>query len=185
MPKILSRALTEPRCRAIKPVPGKTLKLVDGDGLQLLVRPTGRKVWELRLQHAGRERTATLGTYPDLTLAAARSAAAAERVEARLTPRDAFVPSLSFEDAFEDWMKVKEVGLKNGYAQDIRERLTFNALPDLRTKPLRAISRQDVIAVLKKIADRGAHVQARRVRALLAEMFEWAAINELMGDNPA
>ena len=48
---------------------------VDGDGLCLLVSPTGAKKWVLRFQVNGRRRDMGLGAYPDVTLAVARDKA--------------------------------------------------------------------------------------------------------------
>ena len=89
-----------------------------------------------------------------------------------------------FEAALEDWLDVATAGRKPGYAADMRERLAFNTAA-LVGRPLHTITRKDVIAVIEAIAARGSHEQARRVRALLARFFEWAAIGELITDNPA
>lgn len=186
MPKINVRALTPKGIDAARPIPGKTLRLTDGGGLRLLVAPNGRKTWEFRSQAGGREVTRQLGVYPDMTLAAARVASEAARVAARSAPSEpGATASMTFEDAFEDWFAVKAVGLKPGYTEDIRERLTFNAMPALGRRPLADIRRKDIVALLERIAARGAHVQARRVRGLLSELFEWAMVKELIADNPA
>lgn len=51
----------------------------DGDGLRLVVKPTGRKSWLLRFQLAGRRREMGLGSYPDVSLKNARLEASAKR----------------------------------------------------------------------------------------------------------
>ncbi|MBV7515618.1 integrase arm-type DNA-binding domain-containing protein, partial [Pseudomonas sp. PDM25] len=51
----------------------------DGDGLRLVVKPTGRKSWLLRFQLAGRRREMGLGSYPDVSLKNARIEASAKR----------------------------------------------------------------------------------------------------------
>lgn len=40
----------------------------DGDGLRLVVKPTGRKSWLLRFQLAGRRREMGLGSFPEVSL---------------------------------------------------------------------------------------------------------------------
>src|SRR5262245_16019438 len=62
--------------RGAKPA-DKPYAIADGHGLHLVVRPNGRKVWFLTYRIAdGRQRKITLGEYPAVTLAAARSLAA-------------------------------------------------------------------------------------------------------------
>lgn len=51
----------------------------DGDGLRLVVKPTGRKSWLLRFQLAGRRREMGLGSYPEVSLKNARLEASAKR----------------------------------------------------------------------------------------------------------
>ena len=51
----------------------------DGDGLRLVVKPTGRKSWLLRFQLAGRRREMGLGPYPEVSLKKARLEASAKR----------------------------------------------------------------------------------------------------------
>ena len=51
----------------------------DGDGLRLVVKPTGRKSWLLRFQLAGRRREMGLGSFPEVSLKKARQEASAKR----------------------------------------------------------------------------------------------------------
>ena len=51
----------------------------DGDGLRLVVKPTGRKSWLLRFQLAGRRREMGLGSFPEVGLKKARQDASAKR----------------------------------------------------------------------------------------------------------
>ena len=51
----------------------------DGEGLRLVVKPTGRKSWVLRFQLAGRRREMGLGSYPEISLKTARLEASSKR----------------------------------------------------------------------------------------------------------
>jgi integrase len=51
----------------------------DGEGLRLVVKPSGRKSWLLRFQLAGRRREMGLGSYPEISLKSARLEASAKR----------------------------------------------------------------------------------------------------------
>ena len=47
-------------------------KLSDGNGLTLVVYPNGSKYWVYRYRYLGKEKTLSLGIYPEVTLAEAR-----------------------------------------------------------------------------------------------------------------
>jgi len=51
----------------------------DGDGLRLIVKPSGRKSWLLRFQLEGRRREMGLGAYPEVSLKNSRIAANTQR----------------------------------------------------------------------------------------------------------
>lgn len=65
--------LTDMAIRKAKPA-DKPIRLVDGDGLYLLLRPDGARWWRLdyRRPMTGKRNTLSLGTYPIIGLAEAR-----------------------------------------------------------------------------------------------------------------
>ncbi|MBK8740153.1 MAG: DUF4102 domain-containing protein [Betaproteobacteria bacterium] len=54
-------------------------KLSDGKGLYLAIMPAGAKLWRMKYRHGGKEKTYSIGAYPDVPLAEARI----RRTEAR------------------------------------------------------------------------------------------------------
>ena len=54
---------------------GKAYRKADGDGLYLFVTSMGGKSWQYRYRHGGRQQTLTIGKYPAVTLADARTRA--------------------------------------------------------------------------------------------------------------
>jgi hypothetical protein len=69
-----SLMLTDAQLRRIKANPNKKTpdKYSDTNGLQLHVFPTGRKTWIYAYRYQNKQRSLTLGSYPDLSLADAR-----------------------------------------------------------------------------------------------------------------
>ena len=63
--------LTDTAIRNAKPT-GKPFKLFDDRGLFLLVTPSGGKWWRIKYRFDGKEKTLSMGIYPDVTLAKAR-----------------------------------------------------------------------------------------------------------------
>ncbi|HLD23838.1 MAG TPA: integrase arm-type DNA-binding domain-containing protein [Sulfuricurvum sp.] len=64
--------LTDTEIKTAKPKE-KEYTLPDGNGLQLNIKPDGRKVWEIRYTIEGKAKKTTGGTYPAVTLAKARA----------------------------------------------------------------------------------------------------------------
>ncbi len=71
-------SLSDAQARNAKPRT-KSYKISDGDGLFLLVTPSGSKYWRLKYFFADKEKTLALGVYPDVTLADARERRAQAR----------------------------------------------------------------------------------------------------------
>lgn len=75
--------LTAVSVRNAKPDPVKVRRLLDGDGLMLVVKPNGAKSWLLRIAAGGRRRDFGLGSVAHVGLAEARDAAAELRRQVR------------------------------------------------------------------------------------------------------
>src|ERR1700722_133508 len=71
-------SLSDAKVRNAKPST-KPYKMSDGEGLFLLVMPTGGKYWRLKYFFAGKEKLLALGVYPEVALADARERRAQAR----------------------------------------------------------------------------------------------------------
>jgi hypothetical protein len=75
--------LTDKAIKAAKPAE-RQYKLSDEKGLFMLVTPAGGRLWRFKYRVNGIEKSLALGSYPEVTLADARSArdAARQRIAA-------------------------------------------------------------------------------------------------------
>jgi hypothetical protein len=71
-------ALTDTFVRTAKSAKPAGQKHADGNGMYLLVTPSG-KYWRLDYRHLGKRKTLALGVYPTITLAKARTRCADAR----------------------------------------------------------------------------------------------------------
>src|SRR4051812_6348703 len=122
-------------------------KVTDGNSLYVLVSPSGGRAWRWKYLFAGKEKELSLGVYPEVTLAQARSArdAARKKVLAGIDPaeerRDAKLALLAtrentFEPVARAWHKVWAVGRHVRYTGDVMGRLERNGFPVLGNKPV-------------------------------------------------
>lgn len=181
--------LTDTACR--KAIPGeKDRKLTDDRGLYLLVRKSGSKLWRLKYRFAGKEKTLSIGAYPEVTLSAARIA----RDKAQAQLRDGIDPSAekqarkiqALADAFDNferiaraWHEAKAKTLNERYAAAILGRLELHVFPVIGKQPIRGITPPVVLDMVRRIEKRGSHDVAHRVRNHVSEVFVWAIASGL------
>lgn len=174
----------------------KAYTLGDGQGLSLLIEPNGSKSWRFRYRYAGKPKMISLGVYPTITLANARS----RRDEARKLVAEGKNPSevrkeqklalqTEPENAFEkiarEWHQLKSVKWSAGYASDIMEALKNDIFPYVGARPVGEIKPLELLNVLRKIEKRGALEKMRKVRQRCAEVFRYAIATGRAEFNPA
>ncbi len=151
----------------------------DGNGLYLLVKPTGAKSWVLRTVVRGRRCDIGLGGYPLVSLAEARAAAFDNRKLARAggdplaLKRRPDIPT--FEDAAQTVIDIHKPTWRDGgkSAGQWSASLRQHAFPRLGAKRVDTISTADVMAVLLPIWTAKAET-ARRVRQRISAIMRWA-----------
>ena len=171
-------------------------KLSDGDGLYLLVRPGGSKLWRYDYRISGRRKTMALGQFPEIGLADARERLRAARehvangrdplAEAERLRRQAEIAAAnSFEVVAEGWYaKCQAEELAPITLHKIRWLLDI-AYETLRTKAVTEITPPDCIVVLRKLEGTGRRESARRMRSVLGRVFRYAIHTGRAKDNPA
>ena len=162
----------------------------DGNGLYLLVKPSGAKSWVLRTVIRGRRCDIGLGGYPLVSLAEARTAAFDNRKLARAggdplaLKRRPDIPV--FEDAARTVIEIHKPTWRDGgkSAGQWEASLRQHVFPRLGVKRVDTITTADVMAVLLPIWTRKAET-ARRIRQRISTIMKWAIAQGYRADNPA
>lgn len=186
--------LTDSIIRAAKPRE-KPFKLADGGGLFLLVKAAG-KYWRMAYRFAGKERTLAIGTYPQITLKAAR----ARREEAReqlvngIDPclqkqRDKRARVAASESSFRvvacEWIEKQRPRWGAEHPQRVLRSLELAIFPDLGLMPIREITAEDLLLVLRKVESKGATDTAARVLQRAGAVFRYGIASGRCASNPA
>ena len=137
----------------------KDYKLADAEGLYVLVRPNGSKLWRLKYRFSGKEKLLSLGAYPGVSLADARL----RRAEAKVAlgqgrdpgARDTPVRGTTFEDAARAWHANRLSSLEPSHAERLMTRLERDAFPALGAKQLKEITSGDVLAMVPSSTSSG------------------------------
>jgi integrase len=166
----------------------------DGDGLQLVVSPTGARKWVLRFMQEGKAREMGLGSFPEVSLADARERALAERKLARggvdpiaerrkISEEAAVIPT--FGALADEHISAHESSWRNAKHRDQwRMTLAVYAEP-LRSKLVNEITTEDVLAVLKPLWQAKPET-ASRLRGRIENVLNAAKAKGFRsGENPA
>jgi hypothetical protein len=173
----------------------KPRRISDGDGLTLWVSTTGVKSWQFRYTHGGKPQTATLGKYPDVSLAEARKRADAARdaasegrhvtVEKRVAKaKRAADREQTFEAVAKAWVAARrrQDRWTDGYVREVENSLAKH-LEALNALPLTTITAAIAAPLLTKL-ERAAPDMERKVRQRLRAILDYAVMQGLIVGNP-
>lgn len=162
----------------------KRRKLPDGGGLFLQVNPNGTKYWRYKYRFAGKEKLLALGVYPDVSLKAARTYhrdaqdllksgidPSAHRKAIKLTKNTAAANSFKLV-ALEWFSKQKPIWSESHWTK-VERMMTKDLFPYLGTRSLKEITPPELLAVLRKIEDRGALESAKRTKQIAGQIFRY------------
>lgn len=187
--------LTDKAVRAASADGQKRRKLADGGGLTLVVKPNS-KVWWFRYRFAGKEKTYSLGSYPEVPLKKAREG----RDEARELLADNKDPVLyrrtettktreatetTFQAVSENWLTLQKGQLADSTIGVTKRRLTNWIFPHLGSLPVASIEPPLVLQVLRKIEAKGKHETAHRMRQRISQIYRYAISEGLAERDPS
>lgn len=175
--------MTEAKLRALKPR-GKLYRIADARSLCVEVNPTGARYWRFRYRFAGKAKMVSLGVYPEVSLAEARS----RRDDARRALQSGTDPSVkrkqekliahlaavtAFEPVAREWLAGR------GKLADVTRAKTLwvlsaHAFPWIGSRPVGEITPPELLAVLRRLESRGKLETAQRLKQVCGQIFRYA-----------
>jgi len=174
--------LTDVACRQAKPRE-KDYKLPDRDGLYLLVKTSGTRLWRYDYRHAGKRKTLALGVYPEVSLTDAREELKAARklvkagacpMEARRRAKLVGDEAGTFGAVFQEWYAKMAPTWSATHAKAIKGRFETDLLPHLGHVAMAEIDAPLLLAVLQKVEKRNALYTVKRCRENAGTLFRYA-----------
>ncbi|ACY85577.1 putative integrase [Edwardsiella piscicida] len=176
----------------------KDLTLHDGDGLFLIVKTSGKKLWRFRYQRpATKQRTMMgLGAFPALSLADARGLRADylallaneidPQIQAEVAEEQQQIALDSiFSTVAANWFQLKSKSVTPEYAKDIWRSLEKDVFPAIGELPVQQIKARILVEALEPIKARGALETVRRLVQRINEIMIYAVNTGLIDTNPA
>ena len=169
----------------------KPYRLSDGKGLFLLVNPNGSKWWRFHYRFDGKQKTLSMGVFPEIGLANAR-----EKVEeARKLLANGVNPSTerkektnlsknNFKAVALNWIDLKSVKWTESHTKEVTRTLELNIFPYIGNEPIHTISTQKIISVLKQVESRGSLEMLKKLRQRCNGIFVYAKVLGIIESNP-
>jgi hypothetical protein len=173
-----------------------TKKLADGGGLYLTLTPAGTPVWRVKYRLGGKERVYAVGTYPAVTLEAARTSRdtikallreGRDPVQARKLDQATATAASShtFEDVASDWLEKQRKDWSGIHYDKSSRALKRDVFPAIGRLPVKEITPAMVASVIEAIVKRGARDTAAKLLQHVRGVFRLAQARGLRDDNPA
>ncbi len=177
--------LTDAQCRnATCPPDKKRARLTDTGGLYLEVSPAGSKRWFQKIYRDGKETRLALGSYPEVSLTAARRARDAAKlqkaqgidpIQARKVEKLKAVNPAgdTFKVVALEWFEKQEPHWSEAHAVRAKRQLERDLFPWLGERRLADIEPVELLAALRKVEERGAIETADRGLMLARQVWRY------------
>jgi integrase len=186
-------------------IKSKQYGISDGDGLTLIVKATGTKLWWLRYRFGGKAKTLSVGEYPLVSLKEAREKAffakktllegrdpSAEKIAAKqeiikIQEEEKASLATTFENVAREWFGKfsKSNNWAENHSSKILGRLEKDIFPWLGDKQIGEIEPKELLAVIRRIENRGALETAHRALSECSRVFRYAVASGLAKRDPA
>lgn len=169
----------------------KDYKLADGDGLHLLVKTNGSKLWRLKYRIAGKEKLLSFGQYPEVGLKTAREwtlearkliAAGLDPMQVKKEAQSAAIASAAapaealetVEAISREWFGKFNSQWVDSHASKIIRRLERDLFPHFKGVGINTVKPIELLAVLRRVEARGALETAHRLLQNCGQIWRYA-----------
>lgn len=175
MEEALQMPMSDLKIRKLEPRE-KPYMVRDDRGLYLEILPNGAKYWRIRLWEHGKEIKRSLGVYPEVTLAQARTKRdeIRGRVSAGESAFTAREDGATFRAVTNEWLEKKVLPIRTpGHVRSIRYRVHRWLLPSIGHRPMAAITARDLLDIARRIEANGTYETAHRVMQICGQVFRY------------
>ena len=186
--------ITDTKVRNAKPRDAQ-YKLSDDRGLCLLVAPNGGKWWRFNYRFDGKQKTLSMGVYPEVGLADARARREAARrlIAAGTDPSDHRKPTKAshgqitentFEGVAREWFEKFKPRWAPSHSSKVIRRLEVDLFPWIGHRPIAEINAPEVLKCIHRVEGRGAKDTAHRAIQNAGQVFRYAVATGRIASDP-
>jgi integrase len=193
MPKIAA-PISDVALKAFKPMDKFYTVAVGGDGvggLQIMVFPSGTKVFKLTYHFGGKEKLYTIGKYGEFSLAEARDKAReAKRLIAQGEDPSALkkqnkvrtkADTITFQAIAGAWLALRQAEWSAVHMEDTRQLLNLHVFPAIGEKAARDVGKTEVRAILDSLQAQKKAPTLKKIRGAISQILRYAIDREIPG----
>ncbi|MEN9503972.1 MAG: hypothetical protein RI964_3257 [Pseudomonadota bacterium] len=176
----MKRKLTNTAANNAKP----TRSMSDGGGLYLLVKETG-KFWRYNYRMDGKQKTLSIGSFPEITLKEARTrheearallARGVDPSQHKQTTKGARLAESAntFQAVAMEWIVKFTADQVQEHIDRQKRRLERHVFPYIGGRIIGELEPPDILAVLRRIEAAGTLETAHRVKTIIGQIFRYA-----------
>jgi integrase len=169
----------------------KLYKIGDGHGLFLDITPKGVKLWRIQYRHGGKQKTAALGKYPEITLKDARERLArfkvklSEGIDPNAKLKTLADDVLTFRMMGQRWFYKNESTWVKTYAKIVQRRLDDDIYSQIGHMPISEITPVHVLGAVRRVEARGAISTGRRLNQMISAIFMFSVAEGVATHDPS
>ena len=174
----------------------RNYKLSDGNGLFVVVTPLGTKYWRLKYFINEKEKSLSIGAFPDISVAQARAGREKALADLKLgidpsvqkqikKQVNAISVDSSFEFVAREWFAIRMTNKSKTHQKRCLAILENYLFPSLGRFPTHDIKPVFLLGALRKIETKGVIETANRARQIAGQVFSYAVITGRAENNPA
>ena len=164
-------------------------KLSDGNGLFLIIRETGTKMWQFDFKFLDKRYSMSFGIYPDVSLKDARDIRekALQNIKKGINPIESKKSNFQIDNTFKHIAEKWLLNMKDGWSESnfkkIKSNFENNAFPFIGSKDIKQITRRDILKLIEQMEKRNATEYANRLLNNIQRMYKYAITNEYIEHN--
>ena len=175
----------------LKPRPNKQYEEYEGQGFGIKVSPKGTKAWIYRYKINDTTEKVSLGHYPSMSLAEAKTKFLELKESKRkgINPKQLLAPEqevdkTTVQDLVNRWYS-NYIAKHRKQPLQIRQLIDADIIPLLGEKDIKELEAIDITKELDKIVSRGSNVHANKVLSAIKQAFNYAVSRGELKVNPA
>lgn len=187
--------LTETKIKAAKGK-DKDYKLSDEKALYLLVKPSNSKLWRMGYRHDGKQKTLSIGIYPEVSLAQARDRRDTARKQLAEGRDPGFIKKSAkserqdelgntFESVARAWHSEHMANKASSHSEKVIRRFELYVFPYIGKMPITDIRPLDIIATLKLIQKQNILETAHRTLQTIGQVFRYGVHHGKLERSPS
>lgn len=190
--------LTDTKIKTAK-AKDKDYKLFDGGGLFLFVTKRNTKLWRLKYNFNGKEKSISLGAYPSITLNQARTLREKhksdiasginptehKRQKKELIKQEEIKNLNTFQFLALQRLEQVENEISESHYKRMCRGFKNDVFPFIGNKPIDDVLAEDIINILQVMMKRDVRNSAKQAYHAISKTFKWAVANAKAKRNPA